>query len=78
MNNESKIVIGGQESGSLSVKSHDQAKDGVVAHLLAAQTVTACGASLTKYCENVGSQTPTKEFAFGRIRIGGNELGGAS
>jgi phosphoglucomutase len=45
--NENKIVIGGEESAGLSIKGHYPEKDGILACLLAAETVAARGASLS-------------------------------
>jgi phosphomannomutase len=45
--NEDKIVLGGEESAGLSIKGHYPEKDGILACLLAAETVAARGASLT-------------------------------
>ena len=46
--NEDKIILGGKESAGLSVKGHYPQKDGVLACLLAAEEMAACGANLNK------------------------------
>ena len=48
MINEDKIVLGGEESAGLSIRGHYPEKDGILACLLAAESVAARGASLTE------------------------------
>lgn len=54
--NESEIVINGKGKGSagLSIKGHHPEKDGIPACLLAAEAVTARGASLTGQSSLIG------------------------
>jgi phosphomannomutase len=46
--NEDKIILGGEESAGLSIKGHYPEEDGILACLLAAETVAARGQSLTQ------------------------------
>lgn len=45
--NEEKIILGGEESAGLSIKGHYPEKDGILACLLAAESVSARQTSLT-------------------------------
>ncbi len=61
MNNEGTIIINGQKSASLPIKGHDQAENGVFAHLFAAEAVAAYGARLTDYTNDASaSRGPDK------------------
>jgi phosphoglucomutase len=51
MINEGKIVLGGEESAGLSIRGHYPEKDGILACLLAAESVAARGASLMEQLE---------------------------
>lgn len=51
--NEDKIILGGEESAGLSMRGHYPEKDGLLACLLAAESVAARGASLTEQLEAV-------------------------
>jgi phosphoglucomutase len=46
--NKDEIILGGEESAGLSIKGHYPEKDGILACLLAAEAVAACGMSLTE------------------------------
>jgi phosphoglucomutase len=45
--NESKIILGGEESAGMSIQGHYPEKDGILACLLAAEAVATRGASLS-------------------------------
>jgi hypothetical protein len=45
---QDKAVVGGKELPGLSLKGEHSAKDGLVAGVLAAETVAACGESLSE------------------------------
>ncbi len=51
--NDDKIIIGGEESAGLSIRNHYPEKDGILACLLAAETVAARGASLGEQLEAI-------------------------
>jgi alpha-D-glucose phosphate-specific phosphoglucomutase len=55
--NEDKIILGGEESAGLSIKGHYPEKDGLLACLLAAETVAARGASLSEQLDQLFAQT---------------------
>ncbi|HEV2834585.1 MAG TPA: phosphoglucomutase/phosphomannomutase family protein [Pyrinomonadaceae bacterium] len=55
--NEDKIILGGEESAGLSIKGHYPEKDGLLACLLAAETVAARSASLTDQLEQLFAKT---------------------
>jgi phosphomannomutase len=63
--NEDKIAIGGEESAGLTIRGHVPEKDGVIAGLLAAETVavrgTSLGEQLKKIFARVGSFYPHRE-----------------
>ena len=65
--NEDKIILGGEESAGLSIKGHYPEKDGLLACLLAAETVAARGASLSEQLEQLFAQTGRLES--GRIGV---------
>jgi phosphoglucomutase len=65
--NEDKIVLGGEESAGLSIKGHYPEKDGILACLLAAETVAARGASLTSQLEELYARVGRLEA--GRIGV---------
>ncbi len=46
--NKDEIILGGEESAGLSIKGHYPEKDGILACLLAAETVAARGTNLTE------------------------------
>lgn len=46
--NKDEIILGGEESAGLSIRGHYPEKDGILACLLAAEAVAACGAGLTE------------------------------
>ena len=50
---EDKILIGGEESASLSIRKHVPEKDGVLAGLLCCEMVARRGASLGKQLANL-------------------------
>lgn len=51
--NQDKIVLGGEESAGLSIRGHYPEKDGILACLLAAESVAARGASLGEQLEEL-------------------------
>ncbi|MCG8400441.1 MAG: phosphoglucomutase/phosphomannomutase family protein [Firmicutes bacterium] len=53
---EKGCVLGGEESGGLSVKGHIPEKDGILAGLLAAEMVAVHGKSLTELAEEVADK----------------------
>ncbi|HUW64788.1 MAG TPA: phosphoglucomutase/phosphomannomutase family protein [Spirochaetia bacterium] len=61
---EQGCVLGGEESGGLSIKGHVPEKDGILAGLLAAEMVAVTGQSLgelsRRLAEEVGSLTSTR------------------
>jgi alpha-D-glucose phosphate-specific phosphoglucomutase len=57
---EKGAVLGGEESGGLSVKGHVPEKDGLLAGLLAAELVAVYGAGLTELLNHVAGE-------FGRV-----------
>lgn len=57
---EKGAVLGGEESGGLSIKGHIPEKDGLLAGLLAAELVAVYGTSLTELLDRVGGE-------FGRV-----------
>ena len=57
---EESAVLGGEESGGLSVQGHVPEKDGILAGLLAAEIVVVHGLSLTALMEQIGGE-------FGRL-----------
>jgi len=61
------IIVGGEESGGLSVKGHVPEKDGVLACLLMAELVATEGKSLGKILEELAKQTG--EFISTRINV---------
>ena len=65
--NEDKIILGGEESAGLSIKGHYPEKDGLLACLLAAETVAARGASLSEQLDRLFAQTGRLES--GRIGV---------
>lgn len=65
--NEDKIILGGEESAGLSIKGHYPEKDGLLACLLAAETVAARGASLSEQLDQLFAKTGRLES--GRIGI---------
>lgn len=65
--NEDKIILGGEESAGLSIKGHYPEKDGLLACLLAAETVAARGASLSEQLDQLFAQTGRLES--GRIGV---------
>lgn len=65
--NEDKIILGGEESAGLSIKGHYPEKDGLLACLLAAETVAARGASLSEQLEQLFARTGRLES--GRIGV---------
>ncbi len=65
--NEDKIILGGEESAGLSIKGHYPEKDGLLACLLAAETVAARGASLSEQLDKLFAQTGRLES--GRIGV---------
>jgi len=65
--NEDKIILGGEESAGLSIKSHYPEKDGILACLLAAESVAARQASLTEQLRELYSRVGKLES--GRIGV---------
>ena len=65
--NEDKIVLGGEKSAGLSIKGHYPEKDGILACLLAAETLAARSASLTEQLEALFSDIGRLES--GRIGV---------
>lgn len=65
--NEDKIILGGEESAGLSIKGHYPEKDGLLACLLAAETVAARGASLSEQLDQLFAKTGRLES--GRIGV---------
>jgi phosphomannomutase len=65
--NEDKIILGGEESAGLSIKGHYPEKDGILACLLAAETVAARGASLGEQLKELYGRTGKLES--GRIGV---------
>jgi alpha-D-glucose phosphate-specific phosphoglucomutase len=61
------IIVGGEESGGLSVKGHVPEKDGVLACLLMAELVATEGKSLRQILKDIEKQTG--EFHTERINI---------
>ena len=61
------IIVGGEESGGLSVKGHVPEKDGILACLLMAELVAADGKSLARVLKDLEKQTG--EFHTDRINI---------
>lgn len=53
---ENGCIIGGEESGGLSIKGHIPEKDGILAGLLAAEMVAHHGKSLTAILEDIYAQ----------------------
>src|SRR5438128_7865642 len=51
------IIVGGEESGGLSVKGHVPEKDGILACLLMAELVAAEGKSLGRILEDLEKRT---------------------
>lgn len=65
--NEDKIILGGEESAGLSMRGHYPEKDGILACLLAAESVAARGASLTEQLEAIYAKVG--RLASGRIGV---------
>ncbi|HVV00220.1 MAG TPA: phosphoglucomutase/phosphomannomutase family protein [Verrucomicrobiae bacterium] len=61
------IIVGGEESGGLSVKGHVPEKDGILACLLMAELVAAEGKSLGRILKDLEKQTG--EFHTERINV---------
>jgi phosphomannomutase len=61
------IIVGGEESGGLSVKGHVPEKDGILACLLMAELVAAEGKSLGRILKDLEKQTG--EFHSERINV---------
>jgi alpha-D-glucose phosphate-specific phosphoglucomutase len=61
------IIVGGEESGGLSVKGHVPEKDGILACLLMAELVAMEGQSLGRILKNLEKQTG--EFHSERINV---------
>lgn len=61
------IIVGGEESGGLSVKGHVPEKDGILACLLMAELVATEGKSLGKILKSLEKQTG--EFHADRINV---------
>ena len=61
------IIVGGEESGGLSVKGHVPEKDGILACLLMAELVATEGKSLGKILKGIEKQTG--EFHTDRINV---------
>lgn len=57
---EQGVIVGGEESGGLSIQGHIPEKDGILAGLLAAEMVAVNGKSLTELMEDIFS-------AYGRL-----------
>lgn len=53
---EKGCILGGEESGGLSIKGHIPEKDGILAGLLAAEMVAIHGKSLGEYAEEVARE----------------------
>ena len=53
---EKDAVLGGEESGGLSIKGHIPEKDGILATMLAAEIVSHHGISLTQIMEKITAQ----------------------
>jgi len=53
---EKDVVLGGEESGGLSIKGHVPEKDGILATMLAAEIVSHHGISLTQLMEKITDQ----------------------
>jgi len=51
--NEDKIILGGEESAGLSIKGHYPEKDGILACLLAAESVAVRGIGLTEQLDEL-------------------------
>ena len=67
--NENETVIGGEESAGLSIKGHYPEKDGILACLLAAEAVAACGASLTEQLNDLYDRVGKLESGWIGIRL---------
>ncbi len=65
--NEDKIILGGEESAGLSMRGHYPEKDGILACLLAAESVAARGASLSEQLEAI--YTRVGRIESGRIGV---------
>jgi phosphoglucomutase len=61
------VIVGGEESGGLSVKGHVPEKDGILACLLMAELVATEGKSLGKIIEEI--ERKTGEFHTERINV---------
>src|ERR1043165_7576033 len=61
------IIVGGEESGGLSVKGHVPEKDGILACLLMAELVATEGKSLGRILRELSKQTG--EFLTDRINV---------
>ncbi|CAN5368781.1 phosphoglucomutase/phosphomannomutase family protein [soil metagenome] len=65
--NEDKIILGGEESAGLSIRGHYPEKDGILACLLAVETVTVRGKSLTEQLDELYKRVGKLES--GRIGV---------
>jgi len=66
--NENKIVRC-EDSAGLSIKGHYPEKDGILACLLAAEAVAACGASLTEQLNDLYDRVGKLESGWIGIRL---------
>jgi phosphomannomutase len=84
------IIVGGEESGGLSVKGHVPEKDGVLACLLMAELVATEKKSLGQILKTLEKQTgefhttrinvkinpETKDALLGKLKVGLKDVGG--
>ncbi len=67
--NQDKIALGGEESAGLSIRGHYPEKDGLIACLLAAESVAARGASLGEQLEELYKKVGKIESARIGVRL---------
>lgn len=65
--NKDEIILGGEESAGLSIRGHYPEKDGIIACLLAAETVAVRGTSLTEQLDTLYQRVGRLES--GRIGV---------
>lgn len=65
--NKDEIILGGEESAGMSIRGHFPEKDGILACLLAAESVAARGKSLSEQLEELLERVGTVES--GRIGV---------
>lgn len=59
---ENDVIIGGEESGGLSIKGHIPEKDGIIANLLLLEAIADSGKKLTEIQEDVYNLIGTKFY----------------